>query len=282
MSQLALLVIDGTPRPADGSAFAQASETGAAQVLIEALDRLCPQATVVTLRVGDRLPTGMGFESCGGILWTGTGASLSLARTEPFVRQQVEIMRVCCQAGVPVFGSGWGLHVAAVALGGDVTQNSLRREFPFARKIHLTQAGVTHPLFQGRSSVFDALSLQQDMVEALPFGSQILAHNRSGGVQAVEIPLVREQSFFGLHYLPEYDLREMAAYATAHQHSLIAEGLFADQGQAAAFSRRCIECQVLERSDLLVALGVDDDILRDDIRQNELAQWLRQRVLPQG
>lgn len=277
MPQLALLVIDGTPRTARRTAHLEAvGGGGAAQVLLETLDRLCPQAVLTVLRAGDgqELPAGLALNSFNGILWTGTDLSVCETPDSPLIAQHVTLMRACAQAGVPVFGSGWGLHLAVVALGGEVTRNPLRREFPLARKIQLTQCGVTHPVFAGRAQAYDALALHADVIEALPLGSLILACNRTGGVQAVEIPLPGGSTFCGVQYLPEFDLREMASYATLHQDDLIDEGLFADPGQVAAFSRRAIECQVSERADLLVALGLDDDILRDDIRQQDLAGWL--------
>lgn len=277
MPQLSLLVIDGTPRTARRIAHQQAVGGGAAQVVLEAIDRLCPHAVVTVLRACDGPEALQGLGDCDAIIWTGTDLSLCEAPNAPEVLFQVELMRACCEAGLPVFGSGWGLHLAVVAHGGEVTRNPLRREFPFARKIQLTQCGVTHPLFQGRSLVFDAISLHADVIETLPPGAQILAHNRAGGVQALEISFAQGHSFYGVQYLPEYDLRELSSYVTLHQDELIDEGLFPDPGQAAAFSRRCVESQITGRTDLHIALGIDDDIVSDDIRQHELAIWL-QRV----
>lgn len=277
MRQLFLLVIDGTPRTDRRIAHHAATGASAAQVVLESLDRLCPQAVVTLLRACDGPEALQGLGDFDAILWTGTDLSLCESPHAPEVRFQVELMRACCEAGIPVFGSGWGLHLAVVAHGGEVTRNPVRREFPFARKIQKTQGGVTHPLLRGRPLAFDAISLHPDIIETLPHGSQILAHNRAGGIQAIELSFPQGHSFWGVQYIPEYDLRELAAYVTLHQDDLIDEGLFPDPGQAAAFSRRCVESHVTGRADLQIALGIDDDILADDIRQTELAAWL-QRV----
>lgn len=274
-----LLIIDGTPLMDTpiGSAT-----SGIGPLITDCLESLWPGCDPAVLRA-DRdgqfadLPGGSAAEAWDGVFWAADGVSTCDCSADA-LDAALSLMEVFFSAGIPQFGTGWGLHVATLCSGGEVIPQA-HPSFPLARKIHLTQCGVTHPLFVGRSLVFDAPSLHPDGIESLPAEAVLLAQRHGGDVQAVEVPYING-SFWGLQYQPEYDLREIAAFCQRHGADLIEAGWFADSGHVATYGRRCIECQMTPRRDLQMALGVDDDVLDDSLRQHEVAQWLNRAVVP--
>ena len=126
-------------------------------------------------------------------------------------------------AGVPCFGSCWGLQVGVTAAGGSVVRNPRGREFGFGRRITLTSQGRDHAMFPGKPEVFEAATVHVDTVEALPAGATALAHNDMG-LQAAEIKL-KKGTFWGVQYHPEYSCAEIAAMARRYADVLIRDGL---------------------------------------------------------
>ena len=92
-------------------------------------------------------------------------------------------LRAAFTAGVPVWGSCWGLQLAAVALGGSVRRNPRGRELPIARAITMTEVGRADPLLASRPAVFDALCSHLDEIETSPPNSRILAGNEVSAIQ---------------------------------------------------------------------------------------------------
>ena len=114
-------------------------------------------------------------------------------------------------AGVPLFGSCWGLQVAVVAAGGEVRANPRGREFGFARRIALTEAGRAHPMYAGKPDVFEAVTVhatRSRRCRAAGSSSRTTRwdcrRRRSAYGRGV---------FWGVQYHPEYDYNEIAAAA---------------------------------------------------------------------
>lgn len=275
-----ILVVEGNTR-ASRDSLAAAGCAVSGEGYAATLRRLDKAAEVFILRPtdGETLPEGVTLGAFDGICWT--GSALNAWKDEPPVRVQVDLMRAAYASGTPIFGSCWGLQVGAVAAGGTVESNPRGREFGLARKIALTQAGRTHPMFDGKASVFDATAIHSDEVTALPDGALVLASNRRSAVQAAEIHHAGG-IFWGVQYHPEFDLREIGLYGARYADTLAAEGLFASADDGRAFATLCAETQATRRSDLLQALGVDDDVLDDSIRLRELANWLRVMAQPRA
>jgi len=218
----------------------------------------------------------MGVDEIGtftGVLWTGCSLCLH-AEGDQRVERQVELARRAFQAGTPQFGSCWAIQIAAVAAGGKVGGNPRGREMGLARKIGLTEAGRSHPMYRDKPPVFDAFICQLDEVTELPEGATLLATNDFTRVQALE---VRHQAgvFWGVQYHPEYTVGEMAKLAHARKPALINEGFFRDDAAASLYVER-MEALHLdpERKDLRWGLSIDDDVIDDETRQRELINWL--------
>ena len=102
-------------------------------------------------------------------------------------RRRSSLRARCSRAKTPLFGSCWGLQVVTVAAGGTVRANPKGREIGIGRRIALTPAGREHPMYAGKASVFDAVTVHLDEVETLAPGTTVLAANAQSDVQAAEI-----------------------------------------------------------------------------------------------
>ena len=243
------------------------------------LRRFAPGAEVDFVFPADgaaSLPTGLAAYD--GIAWT--GCSLTVFEDDPRVKSQIEFCRAAFTAGVPSFGSCWALQIAVVAAGGLCAANPRGREMGIARKIELTPAGRGHPLYAGKPSVFDAFISHVDEVTHWPSTAVLLASNTFTHVQAAAVTH-EAGTFWGLQYHPEYDLHEMARLMYCRRERLTELGFFQDVDAALAHIEK-LECLHGDptREDLAWALGIDDDILRPEIRQCEVGNWISQQVIP--
>src|SRR5262245_46195542 len=84
---------------------------------------------VADLEVG--LPAGAALTSYDGFIWT--GSNLTIYHDLPEVTRQIELSRAIYEAGVPQFGSCWGVQMAATAAGGEVKKKPRGREWSIAR-----------------------------------------------------------------------------------------------------------------------------------------------------
>jgi GMP synthase (glutamine-hydrolysing) len=182
-------------------------------------------------------------------------------------------------AGVPFFGSCWGLQVAVTAAGGEVRANPRGREFGFARRVLLSDAGREHPLFAGKPAVFEAPTVHRDEIAALPAGATTLAVN-DHGLQAASFNHGRG-TFWGVQYHPEYDYLDIAAVAERYGETLVKDGMFRDTAALSAFAA---ELRALQEnpadSALLWKHGLGPAMRSDALRLLEIRNWLQRQVLP--
>jgi GMP synthase (glutamine-hydrolysing) len=210
-----------------------------------------------------------------------TGSALNVYDCGAHIERQIELARATFTAGVPFFGSCWGMQVAVAAAGGRVRPNPLGREFGFARRIELNEAGRRHPMFAGKPAVFEAITVHRDDIGELPAGAQVLAANDMG-VQALELrhgPGV----FWGVQYHPEYTFAEIAACAVRYGAKLIEDGLFADRTELEAFvaDLRALEQRPAEPR-LAWKHGLGPAVRDASLRLAELRNWLEIEVLPRA
>jgi len=280
MKGLRFLVVEGYS--IEGREDLQAGGASlASELYAKMLKRWAPGAEVEIVSPADpgaSLPAGAAIGHYDGIAWT--GSSLTVHKPDEKVRPQVEFARAAFEAGVPGFGSCWALQVAVVAAGGQCRDNPKGREMGFARKIGLTPEGRAHPLYLGKKSVFDAFISHDDEITHLPHGATMLAGNDFTRVQAAAITY-RGGVFWALQYHPEYDLHEMARLCYCRKQKLVDKGFFRDLEAAQAFVDRLEALhQDPTRKDIAWLLGIDDDIMNEDIRQAEVRNWIEQLVIP--
>lgn len=210
-----------------------------------------------------------------------TGSALNIYKAEPEAMRQVELARAVFAAGVPFFGSCWGLQVATVAAGGSVRLSPKGREIGLARKIIRTSEGRDHPLHAGKPEAFDAPAVHSDEVDVRPPGMTVTATNRHSEVQAAEIRHGKG-TFWGVQYHPEFTPGEMACIFERYGETLVREGPFGDMK---ALQDHVADLRTLDadpaRHDIAWRLGMDQDVLDPGIRLAELRNWIGTQVRPE-
>ena len=208
-----------------------------------------------------------------------TGSSLHAYDQEFAVTNQIRMIADAGDAGLPIFGSCWGLQIAAMAAGGLVEYNPRGREVGFARKIVVNAAGEQHPMFAGKTGVFDAPCIHYDEVTRLPDGATLLASNSHSLVQAAVVPLGKSE-VWAVQYHPEFDIRQLAQLYTLYADDMLSQGFFADR---AALDAHVALVEGLARNPadagLAWQLGVDEDITDDRRRRAEIINWIETCVL---
>ena len=247
-----------------------------------ALRRLAPDIACDIVYPADaepRLPPGVALQSFDGVAIT--GSALCISDGGAAVMRQVELVRAVFEAGVPIFGSCWGLQVAVAAAGGSVRPNPRGREFGFARRVLLSSMGREHALFADKPVVFEAPTVHRDDIEALPPGATTLAANDMG-LQAAAFSY-RRGSFWGVQYHPEYDYLDLSAVARRYGAALIDSGLFADLAGIEAFitDMRALHDNP-DDPPRLWKYGLGPAMREERLRRAELRNWLRAQVLPRS
>ena len=209
-----------------------------------------------------------------------TGSALNVYDRGPTIDPQIELTRAVLKSKTPLFGSCWGLQVITVAAGGVVRANPKGRELAGGRKITLTSAGRDHPMYQGKESVFDAVTVHLDEVEFMAPGTTVLAANATSDVQAAEIK-VDGAVAWAVQYHPEFSLADMAAIVRRYGRRLVGEGFFADE---AARDGYVADLEALDRAPdnkpLAWRYGIDETVLDPQVRTAEIANWITHQVLP--
>lgn len=269
-----LIIVEGNPEDRNAAMRAGGLETGAA-CYAAAVRRMFPDAVIHEAHPADKddsLPPGVALEDADGVIFGGSG--LHIYDTEPRVTRQIDFMRAALNAGLPVLGSCWGLQVGVVATGGTVARNPRGREVGVARKIALTQAGTNHPMYAGKSAVFDSPCIHFDEATELPTGATVLASNRHSEVQAVDIPYGKGR-FWGVQYHPEFDLGHIAGLYRLYGEDMLVGGFLPNHDALEAHIGDLQDVTANpDRLDLRWRLGVDRDVLDADVRCLEIRNWV--------
>ena len=281
MSAARILVIDGNVAKVRARQVAQIGyDTG--QGYAGVLRRLDPSLRIDIVTAADapaQYPPGVALADYDGV--TMTGSALNVYNGGPAVERQVELAQAVFTAGVPFFGSCWGLQVAVTAAQGEVRANPRGREFGFGRRILLNDAGRAHPLFAGKPTSFEAPTVHRDVVSSLPTGARVLADNEFG-IQAVAFERGRG-TFWGVQYHPEYDFVDIAAVAERYGQILVDEGMFQDLPALASFAG---ELRALQSNPgdapLLWKYGLGPAVREQSLRLLELRNWLEVQVRPRA
>jgi GMP synthase (glutamine-hydrolysing) len=236
-------------------------------------DIVCPADSEVVL------PMGVSLRDYDGAVIT--GSALNIYNRDDSVERQIRLTADIFEAGVPLFGSCWGLQVAVTVAGGRVQKNPHGREFGFARRILLSEEGRSHPLYEGKPPVFEAPTIHLDAVCELPQDASVLATSEMG-IQAVSFSY-RRSTFWGVQYHPEYDPIDLAAVAERYGQRLIDEGLFPDEPSLKAFVS---DLHKLQKDPTHRALawrhGLGPGITSESVRLAELRNWLAHQVIPRA
>jgi GMP synthase (glutamine-hydrolysing) len=274
-----LLVIEGNTAEARAK-HVEAGGTILSEGYAQLLRHLLPGAVVDIC-----YPTDPGANLPGGDLegYDGaaiTGSALNVYDGGAAVERQIELARAIMASRTPLFGSCWGLQVITVAAGGAVRVNPKGRELGIGRRIAVTEAGRDHPLYAGKATTFDAVTVHLDEVETLAPGTTVLATNAHSNVQAAEI---RHDGgvAWAVQYHPEFSLADIAVIIRRYGSQLIREGFFADIAAREAYTA---DLEMLQHAPGLTPIawryGIDNTILDARVRTAEIANWITHQVLP--
>ncbi|KAB1081772.1 type 1 glutamine amidotransferase [Methylobacterium soli] len=280
---LNILVADGNARDGRAGRIAATGQSSA-QAYAAILKALAPDIVATILNPADAdaaLPGGVGLASFDGVIVT--GSELHVTDETPAVQRQIALMRDCLAAGLAVFGSCWGVQVAAVVAGGRAGRNPRGPEFGFARRIVPTRSGQAHPLLSGRPAAFDAPAMHLDAVIEPPPDCRVLAENGLLAVQAIEI--VRgEGVFWGTQYHPELDLDAVAAMLRLSSAEVVEAGLCRTPGEVEAYAAEldALHADPEGRLDLVWRHGLGPEVMAPIRRRREIANFLDRLVRPRA
>jgi GMP synthase (glutamine-hydrolysing) len=204
-----------------------------------------------------------------------TGSSYSVYDSHVDVTRQLDLFRLAIEAEVSLFGSCWGLQVAAQALGGLVEKNPLGREVGCGRKISLTSEGQAHVMFAGKKRVFEAFMSHSDEVTRLPQGAQLLAGNDHTRVVAMGLVRKGVQSMF-VQYHPEFTLTYYADLIASRRKRMCDMGFFKTGEDVDTYVRELKElARDSSRKDIAWKYGIDlNDLCDPDVKDAEPRNWL--------
>lgn len=256
--------------------------THAGRLYVNLLKKYLPKAEYdifYTSDPGSSLPKGDELKMYTGIIWP--GCNLTVYHTEDErVARLIDLSKDAFEIGIHQFGSCWAAQIAAYVAGGDVGPNPKGREMGVARKIHLTEEGKKHPLFEGKPYVFDGFVSHDDIITRMPEGSLTLAVNEFSPVQALEVKY-KKGIFWATQYHPEFNLKEIAYLITAREDILRKQGYLKNHEDMLTYTE---DLKTIyydnSRKDLRWKYDIDDTIISDDIREIEFANWINKLVIP--
>jgi GMP synthase (glutamine-hydrolysing) len=283
MSGFRFLVVDGNVadrRDAHATTFGKSPGQSYGDALLECAPRGSLYDICYPADMGSNLPNAAGLADYDGIALT--GSALHLWHREAAVNQQIEFAREAFRSKTAFFGSCWGLQMACVAAGGDVQKNRLGREVGFARNIAPTEFGRTHPLLAGRPAAYDAPAIHLDILTEPSSDFTLLASNRLTPMQAAEIRYDGGE-FWGVQYHPEFSLTEVAVILKRLGQQMVIENFARDAADAEAYADDLIALdQDRSRHYIAWKLGLDEQVLNDELRLTEIRNWIDLQVKPKA
>jgi len=280
---LKFLILDGYSKQSRDQ-FIECGVSLAGVLYSELLVRHLPNAEydiIYSSDPGIEVPDEEELKAYDAILWPGCNLTVYHDHDERVVKM-LKLTKNGFKLGIPQFGSCWAAQLAVYAAGGEVKPNPKGREMGVARKVFLTDEGKKHPMYEGKKVVFDGFISHDDMITKLPKGATSLASNDFTEIQAVEV--VHEKGvFWATQYHPEYNLYVLARLIISREELLTRENYTHNHEYLIDFVE---ELETIykdpSRKDLRWKLGIDDDLLSDDIRELEFVNWLQKQVLGKG
>jgi len=278
--KLKFLILDGYAKPSRDQ-FDTFKVKLAGRLYAELLLRHLPEASYDIIYTSDEdavIPNKEALKYYAGILWPGCNLTVYHDHDER-VTKMTKLAKDGFSVGVPQFGSCWAAQLAVYVAGGEIKPNPKGREMGLARKVILNEAGKKHPMYEGKSQVFDAFISHDDMITKLPEGAISLASNSFTEIQSVEVKF-DNGVFWAPQYHPEYDLHLVAGLIAAREEKLTKEGYFTGHDDLVAFVKNLNTIvEDPSRKDLRWKYAIDEDVLSDDIRELEFANWIKHQII---
>ena len=219
-----ILVIDGN-EAATRARHVSVGGTDSGDGYAATLKRLQKDIECDIVRAADgdpKLPDGVALADYHGAVIT--GSALNVYSREAAVERQIDLAKAVFAAGVPCFGSCWGLQVGVTAAGGSVVRNPRGREFGFGAAHH---ADGTGPRSRACSRASPRCSRPAPCMWTPWRACRPVPHRWRTTTWACRRPRSssRTATFWGVQYHPEYSAAEIAAMARRYGEVLIRDGL---------------------------------------------------------
>ena len=275
-----ILVIDGN-EAATRAKHVSVGGTDSGDGYAATLKRLQPDSRCDIVRPADeepKLPDGVALGDYDGAVIT--GSALNIYSREAAVERQIDLAKAVFAAGVPCFGSCWGLQVGVTAAGGSVVRNPRGREFGFARRISSRRRAAITRCSRASPKCSRPCTVHVDTVDSLPAGATPLAHNDMG-LQAAEIRFKNGATSGACNTTPSTACAEAAAMARRYAEVLIRDGLVQGPGRPRCAGGRSASRSTHNPDDPRLAwrFGVGEADHRSGIKLAEIRNWLERHVL---
>ena len=145
------------------------------------------------------------------VLMGGSGDYSATSR-DPWLERALDSLRAVHASGIPAFASCWGFQGMAAAMGGEVVQDRSRAELG-THELVLTPAGRADPVFGTLGSPFKAQLGHEDLVEALPPRTTLLASSAKVTNQAYRFD---DAPIYCTQFHPELDVAGIHARFAAY------------------------------------------------------------------
>ena len=149
------------------------------------------------------------FDKIDGVIFTGSAVNWSADDHQAKPARDVMMHALKCQK--PIFGSCYGMQLAVTVLGGQNRAHKQATEFAIARDITINEAGLNHPLYQGKPPIFDAKCMHRDEAAHLPSGALCLSSNEHSHYQSM-VYETESEKLWAVQYHPELTFSEIASY----------------------------------------------------------------------
>ncbi|MBT4584219.1 MAG: type 1 glutamine amidotransferase [Phycisphaerae bacterium] len=178
---------------------------------------------VVRVHLGEKLPSDLhgldGIVSCGG--------PQAPDCDEPWVEQELTLLRAADEADLPILGICLGCQLLARALGGTLSHLSKPELGWF--NITLSPIGREHPLLAGQPWCGPQFHWHHWQVETLPEGATVLASNENCNIQA----WMKGVNTFAVQFHPECERGTVTDWInddlrTLHEYSIDSQTIESD------------------------------------------------------
>ena len=169
------------------------------------------------------LPHGLSLDNFQGIVWT--GSLLNIYENSDSIKRQINLAKSLLNKKNYIFGSCWGLHVLVTAAGGKVRKNPNGLEAIIAKDISLNIDGINHPMYKGKSKIFDSFCWHYDEAESLPEKTTILSSNKKSKVQSISFKK-NNSNVWAVQYHPEFNPIWMSGLMKQRENILLEQKVY--------------------------------------------------------
>ena len=216
------------------------------------------------------LPKGIGLDDFHGIAWT--GSLLNIYDNSSAISIQIDLAKNLMEKNNKIFGSCWGLQVCVTAAGGKIRKNPKGLEAIIARDISLSKDGLTHPMYLGKSDIFDSFCWHYDETETIPQNSKILASNNKSSVQAISFTN-KNSEIWAVQYHPEFDPFWMSNLMIQRKQILIDNNIYKSNKEFEYYQKFFFN--IKKNNNMKKKLDIDKNLLDQNIHSLELINWIK-------